>query len=397
MLSIQKAIRSVVVGAMLARERWQSGVAYNPLSRRTAQDPYPVYAALRARDPVHRSALMNAWMFTRHADIDTILRDHRRFSNDPRKGTLSSRQRAGLPADEEFTMLFLDPPDHKRLRALVNKAFTPKAVNALEPHIRSLLGSLLDEIDDPAGFDLMQAVAQPLPVIVIAEDRKTIGVGGGADSWGPVVREEDYERWNDYGIGLLLQGDLKGAEYAFERVTQARPDFADGWLNVARSLIREGRTDEAAGYLERAREIDDSLGRIHFFRAAVARAEGDYDTAIEALERVLDAYPRDRVALNQYAVVLRLQRRYEEALEILDRVARIDPEDLQMYYTRMLCYRGLGDEEAAARAEARFLRFKADESAQTITASRRRQSAEDNNERQAIHEHVSVPGDWPEE
>ena len=66
-------------------------------------------------------------------------------------------------------MLFLDPPDHKRLRALVNKAFTPKAVNALEPHIRSLLQGLLDDIDDPAGFDLMQAVAQPLPVIVIAE------------------------------------------------------------------------------------------------------------------------------------------------------------------------------------------------------------------------------------
>ena len=181
MLSIQKAIRSVVVGAMLARERWQSGVAYNPLSKQTAQDPYPVYAALRDRDPVHRSALMNAWMFTRHADIDTILRDHRRFSNDPRKGTLSSRQRAGLPADEEFTMLFLDPPDHKRLRALVNKAFTPKAVNALEPHIRSLLGTLLDEIDDPAGFDLMQAVAQPLP-----RDRDRRDARRAAGGQGPV-------------------------------------------------------------------------------------------------------------------------------------------------------------------------------------------------------------------
>ena len=127
----------------------------------------------------------------------------------------------------------------------------------------------------------------------------------------------------------------------------------------------------------------------------MARAAGDYDGAIDALDRVLAAYPRDRVALNQYAVVLRLQRRYEEALEILDRVARIDPEDLQMYYTRMLCYRGLGDEEAAASAEARFLRFKADESSQTITASRRRESAEDNNERQSIHEHVSRPGEWP--
>ena len=169
MLSMRHAIRSVVANAALVRERWQSGVAYNPLSARMAQDPYPVYAALRERNPVHRSRLMNAWLFTRHADVDTILRDHQRFGNDPRKGELNRRQRANLPAEDEFTMLFLDPPDHKRLRALVNKAFTPKAVNALEPHIRSLLGDLLDDIEDLAGFDLMQAVAQPLPVIVIAE------------------------------------------------------------------------------------------------------------------------------------------------------------------------------------------------------------------------------------
>ena len=167
--SVGQTIRSAIVDATLLRERWQSGVTYNPLSARTAQDPYPVYAALRARDPVHRSRLLNAWLFTRHADVDAILRDHRHFGNDPRKGTLSPGQRARLPPPEEFTMLFLDPPDHTRLRALVNKAFTPNAVNALEPRIRGILGTLLDDIDDPAGFDLMRAVAQPLPVIVIAE------------------------------------------------------------------------------------------------------------------------------------------------------------------------------------------------------------------------------------
>ena len=233
-----------------------------------------------------------------------------------------------------------------------------------------------------------------LPVTVIAEDRQTLDIGGGSTQWRPKVLPDDYERWNDYGIGLLLQGDLRGAEYAFQRVTEARPEFADGWLNIARGLISEGRTDDAGPYLDRALVIDDSLGRIHFFRAAAARAAGDYDGAIASLERVLADYPRDRVVLNQYAVVLRLQRRYREALAVLDRVAGIDPEDLQMSYTRMLCYRGLGDEDAAARAEARFLRFKADESSQTITASRRRLSAEDNNERQSIHEHVSVPGGW---
>ena len=167
--SIDQAMRSAIATAALLRERWQSGVAYNPLSARMAQDPYPVYATLRARDPVHRSRLLNAWLFTRHADVDAILRNYRHFGNDPRSGTLTARQQAMLPPPREFTMLFLDPPDHTRLRALVNKAFTPKAVNALESRIRSILGDLLDAIEDPAAFDLMQAVAQPLPVIVIAE------------------------------------------------------------------------------------------------------------------------------------------------------------------------------------------------------------------------------------
>ena len=250
MLSIQKVIRSVVVGAMLARERWQSGVAYNPLSRQTAQDPYPVYAALRDRDPVHRSALMNAWMFTRHADIDTILRDHRRFSNDPRKGTLSSRQRAGLPADEEFTMLFLDPPDHKRLRALVNKAFTPKAVNALEPHIRSLLGTLLDEVDDPAGFDLMQAVAQPLPVIVIAE---MLGV--------PPEDRAQFKIWSDQRARTL--------EPSIDARERALAETANKSLNnYFRPIIEERRADPK----------DDIVSAL-----AQAEEEGDRLTELEML------------------------------------------------------------------------------------------------------------------
>ena len=169
MLSVDEAIRSAVVDVLLLRERWQSGVAYNPLSARTAQDPYPVYAALRARAPVHRSRLLNSWVFTRHADMAAILRDHRRFGNDPRKGTLSARQLAMLPPPHEYTMLILDPPDHTRLRALVSKAFTPRTVSALEPRIRGILAALLDAIEDPAAFDLMQAVARPLPIIVIAE------------------------------------------------------------------------------------------------------------------------------------------------------------------------------------------------------------------------------------
>ena len=169
-VALRDVLRFLVINAVLVRERWQSGATYNPFSPRMAQDPYPDYAKLRARSPRHRSRLMNAWVFSRYEDVDAILRDHRSFSSDPRKRELSPRQQATLPAPDEYTILFLDPPDHTRLRALVNKAFTRRAVSALEPLIRSFMETLLDEIADPtAGFDLMKAVAHPLPVIVIAE------------------------------------------------------------------------------------------------------------------------------------------------------------------------------------------------------------------------------------
>ncbi len=164
-----ETVRSVLARVVVSGERRRTGVAYNPLSADMVQNPYPVYAALRARPTVHRSRLMNAWLFARHADADAILRDHRNFANDPRLGTLTRRQQAMLPPADEYTLLFLDPPDHKRLRALVSKAFTSRAVDAMEPRIRAIAAALLDDIDDASGFDLLAAVAQPLPIIVVAE------------------------------------------------------------------------------------------------------------------------------------------------------------------------------------------------------------------------------------
>ena len=101
-------------------------------------------------------------------------------------------------------------------------------------------------------------------------------------------------------------------------------------------------------------------------------------------------YPRDRVVLNQLARMLFLKREYGEAVKVLERVCLVDPEDVQMHYTAMLCYRGLGQMEKAAREEVLFRRFKAEESSQSITGKRRLISPEDNNERQQIHDHESV-------
>ncbi len=182
-LSMKWLVRSAVIEALLLRERLESSVGYNPFSRSLARDPYPTYARLRRRDPVHRSRLINALVFTRYADVDAILRDNRNFSSDPRKRPLTRKEQARMPDTGDYTMLFHDPPDHTRLRTLVNKAFTSRAVNALEPRIRTHTHALLDAVDDPSRFDLMEALAKQLPVIVIAEmlgvppeDRREFGI-----------------------------------------------------------------------------------------------------------------------------------------------------------------------------------------------------------------------------
>ncbi len=261
-------------------------------------------------------------------------------------------------------------PDHNSLEYSFDKANIPKNVS----------GEIKDRIPDV-----------PIMTLAKAQAKLELGDAKTETEWKPVVAKADRERWNDWGIGLLNQGDLKGAEYAFTRVTEAEPGYADGWLNVARALIQEGETDAAKPFIEKALAVNSKFGRIHYFKALIQKADGDYDGALASLRIVAAGYPRDRVVLNQLARILFLKRQYAEALQALDRVSLVDPEDLQMHYTRMLCYQGLQDKENAAREQKLFLRFKAEESSQSITAKRRLISPEDNNERQNIHDHESVP------
>jgi pimeloyl-[acyl-carrier protein] synthase len=168
-VSLPSWIESLTVRAALAWEWWQSGVTYYPLSPRVYRNPYPTYAKLRVRDPVHWNILSQSWVISRYRDIDAILRDHTRFSNDARHRRRLSPVLASAAYPRGPSMLFLDPPDHTRLRALVQQAFTPRAIDALGPRIRQIAEHLLDEIADPAAFEAMEALARPLPMLVMAE------------------------------------------------------------------------------------------------------------------------------------------------------------------------------------------------------------------------------------
>ncbi len=140
-------------------------------------DPYPRYAGLLAAAPVHRSAL-DFWVLSRYEDCQFVLRDPR-FGKDPdqiaRRAGLDD---AVLAAHRAFqrgqeSLLMLNPPDHTRLRKLVSKAFTPRTVETLRPHIVRLTDAILDRISAMAAtgepVDLMAELAFPLPVTVIGE------------------------------------------------------------------------------------------------------------------------------------------------------------------------------------------------------------------------------------
>ena len=232
-----------------------------------------------------------------------------------------------------------------------------------------------------------------LPVTVVAEDTKTLRVllrTAPAPQPKTVSTKEDWTRWNDYGIGLFLQGDLKAAAAAFAILTEADPRNPDGWTNIGRALLQEGDTAGARKVLEKSLAINPQLGRTNYFYARALKEDGDYDGAITHLRTVLAQFPRDRVVRNELGRVLFLQKRYSDAVKEFEQTLSIDPEDLQAHYNLMLCYNGLGDDAKAKEHKARYLRFKADESAQAITGPYRQSHLEDNNERQAIHEHVSV-------
>ncbi|TVT30319.1 cytochrome P450 [Amycolatopsis rhizosphaerae] len=140
-------------------------------------DPHAVYAALRAEAPV-RPAIMprglRVWLVTRYAEARELLADPR-LSKDNQRAAELFRQRITATGQAAFSsslaahMLNTDPPDHTRLRKLVNKAFTARTVSRLRPRIEEIADELLDEVAAAGTVDLLEAFAFPLPITVICE------------------------------------------------------------------------------------------------------------------------------------------------------------------------------------------------------------------------------------
>jgi len=204
-------------------------VQYNPFVPEVQANPYPLYHQLRREEPVHWSELMEAWVCTRYEDIVAVLRDPR-FSADRRRArsrfvqaAAEMEQNAG-PLFQAQTMLTSDPPQHTRLRGLVNKAFTPRRVEALRVHIQEIVDGLLDAVRDKRELDVIWDLGYPLPVIVIAE---LLGV--------PAEHREQFKHWSDGIVGTL------GAPFASPEVQQRAMESAIGLAGYFRDVIDERR------------------------------------------------------------------------------------------------------------------------------------------------------------
>jgi cytochrome P450 len=225
-----------------------TGVQLTPLDAAFRENPYPLLEELREQDPVHHDAVLNRYVVTRHDDVDALLRDRTLMVN-PRhaaSGTLmqmfSERQSEG----EEFepSMLFEDPPRHTRLRGLVNKAFTPRALEKMTPRIREIVDELLDAVAEKESFDLIGEFSSPLPIIVIAE---MLGVDPGDRA--------DFKRWSDDSI-LGFNPFLGDEDRA--RMVASDHEFSE-YLGRIIAERRESPRDDMFSGLVLAEEEGDQL------------------------------------------------------------------------------------------------------------------------------------------
>jgi len=154
-------------------------LVFDPFDYAMHDDPYPVYARLRAEAPAYRNERLNLWALSRHADVKAAFRDWTQYSN--RHGVALDRDAFGAEAERSASFLAMDPPRHDRLRALVSKGFTPRRVAELEPRVRAIAAAHLDACVGCPRWDAIDAFAARLPMDVISEmlgipapDRETL-------------------------------------------------------------------------------------------------------------------------------------------------------------------------------------------------------------------------------
>jgi cytochrome P450 len=268
----------------------------HPLLVQFRENPYPLYRHLHATAPVQWNDVLEAWTLVRYADVVFSLTDPR-FSAD----------RTVQPADSSWvakSMLVSDPPDHTRLRALVQKAFTPRMIDQLRPRIIAIIGELLERVAERDGqFDLIADLAYPLPVVVIAE---LLG-----------VPPEDRSVFHDWSSVLAASLDPLVSADLMARVFPAREALHAYLRGIIAERRREPRSDLISA-LVRVEERGDVLSEPELVVMCTLLLIAGHETTVNLIGNGLLALLRHRDQLE------RLQRSPELLGSAVEELLRFD-------------------------------------------------------------------------
>lgn len=240
---------------------------YGPAFR---ADPYSTFASMRANDPVLCQPGLDGetmiWFVSRYDDVAAILLDDKRFVRDPRLALTPEElaQQPSSPALDaiETHMLNRDGEDHRRLRRLVTKAFTPKMVEQLRPRIQTIADELLDRVEARGEMDLSAEYAFPLPITVIAE---MLGV--------PTADQERFRNWTDAIVIPALEPE--DVERFFEQMGE--------FVAYLQDLFAERRArprEDLVSALLRARDEGDALSEDELFGTVVLLIVAGHETTV---------------------------------------------------------------------------------------------------------------------
>ncbi len=233
-------------------------------------DPYPAYHRLRAEDPVHRHPL-GFYVLTRYEDVALVLRDAR-FGKGGYQALIEGRFGATPDGPRlALSMLFRDPPDHTRLRALVSKAFTPRVVETLRPHVQGIVDLLLARATEAGRMDVIEELAYPLPVTVISE---LLGV--------PVADGDTVKGWSRDVARALDAIVLPAAPELIERGRRATAEMAGYFRALIAERRRRPGEDLLSGLVE-AEEAGDRLTEEELLATCILLYVAGHETTVNLI------------------------------------------------------------------------------------------------------------------
>lgn len=284
-------------------------------------DPYPVYHRLRATDPIHWDEHLRAWIVTRYRDVAAALHDPR-FSADRVTYMRTLIDRAELRPFFDLIgnrMVFCDPPKHTRLRALINKAFTPHAVEAMRPRVQALVDGFIDRALPRGGMDVIGDFAFPLPATVIS-----LMLGVPPDDIGQL------KSWSDEFVVFFGSAPSAITADQYHRSAEAA-EAMTRYFRAAVVRVKEHPEGTLLGALELVEQAGDRLSEVELFATANLLMVAGHETTTNLIGNGLLAllqHPdqlrrlRDEPALLPLAIEELL--RYGNPVQFTNRVARED-------------------------------------------------------------------------